>query len=160
VDAEGVRVDARHQLAHGRRRQGRQLNGAEVGEQIDVRRRAPDVVGRRQLRVEQHRALAAEAERDTVRRRGGRERPVDRPRLRRPPRHPGDHERRADRPAAEPGGEVDVGRRALGERAVHEVHVVEQRGAMEVRRAGAGDRQVVRFALADAAAVRHSNAPV
>ena len=50
--------------------------------------------------------------------------------------------------------QVDVGGGALGQRAVDQVHVVEQRRAVKRGRAGRGDRQVIGLALADAA-VRH-----
>ena len=103
VDAQRVGLDALHHLAHRRGRQRRDLHRAEVGEQVDVGRGAPDLVGRRQLGVQQHRALAAEAERDAVRGGGRGERAVDLARRRRPAGHAGHHQRRADRPPEQRG---------------------------------------------------------
>ena len=50
--------------------------------------------------------------------------------------------------------EIDVGGGALGQRAVHQVNILQQRRAVEVGRARRRDRQVIGLALADAA-VRH-----
>jgi hypothetical protein len=108
--------------------------------------------------MEQHRPLASEPERDAVRGRGGGERAVDLTRRGRAARHPGHHQGRADRAAEQGRRQIDVGRGALGQRAVDQVDVFEQRRPVERRRARCGDRQVIGLALADAA-VRHEAYP-
>ena len=149
VDRERVRADRPRERDDARRPHRERLHGADVAEQHDLGRDVAHLIRRREIGVLVHRALRADAERDARCLRGPREVTIDGRGLGRAARHARDHERRGEPLADELGGEIDLVERELGQRLVHEVHVLEQRGLREVRASRRRDLEVVTLALRD-----------
>ena len=129
MDAQRVRADRARQRRHARRPGLSRLDRAEIGQQQHVGGDFAQPIRLGQGRVQQHRPLRPDPDREAVLLRRRSEREVDLAGLGRAAGHAGDQQRRLELTAEQLERRIHLVPRELRERLVQQLHVREQRPA-------------------------------